>query len=155
MNVTRFAAKKAVEKPEISNLMSILGLCHNAKHTAESVKRLPYRRLVIFADQDVDGSHIAGLILNFLHAHHRSLLEIWPDFCQRFATPIVRVQPAGRDAVPISFFSLAEHRAWAAAQPSGGPPSRVKWFKGLGPVSCARAPYPPAGHVPGPAPPAV
>jgi len=127
MNVTKFSAKKVMENAEISNLMAILGLEYGAQHDARSVAALPpYRRLVIFADQDCDGSHIAGLIMNFLHAHHRSLLVHLPDFIEQFDTPIVRLVAAPH----LLFFSMKEFGDWHAAHP--GEPARVKYYKGLG-----------------------
>lgn len=131
MNVTKFTAKKVLENAEISNLMAILGLSYGTEYTAESAKRLPYRRLVIFADQDTDGSHIAGLLINFLHAHYRSLMEAWPDFVQRFATPIVRARVQGADEQ--RFFSLPEYDRWLGGLAEGAADRvKVKYYKGLG-----------------------
>lgn len=38
----------------------------------DDLKSLRYGRLMIMTDQDVDGSHIKGLIINFLH-------HFWPN----------------------------------------------------------------------------
>ena len=43
---------------------------------------------MIMTDQDHDGSHIKGLLINFLHAHFPSLLKI-PGFLLEFITPII------------------------------------------------------------------
>jgi DNA topoisomerase-2 len=41
--------------------------------------------------QDHDGSHIKGLLINFLDHFYPSLLKL-PDFLVEFVTPIVRVR---------------------------------------------------------------
>lgn len=40
--------------------------------------------------QDHDGSHIKGLLINFIHSFWPSLLKI-PSFLVEFITPIVKV----------------------------------------------------------------
>jgi DNA topoisomerase II len=42
-------------------------------------------------DQDHDGSHIKGLIMNFIHHFYPSLMKI-PGFLLEFITPIVKVR---------------------------------------------------------------
>ena len=46
------------------------GLQYGKKY--DSVKSLRYGKLMIMTDQDQDGSHIKGLIINFIH-------HFWPD----------------------------------------------------------------------------
>ena len=45
---------------------------------------------MIMTDQDHDGSHIKGLIMNFLHHFYPSLLRV-KGFLLEFITPIVKV----------------------------------------------------------------
>ena len=47
---------------------------------------------MIMTDQDHDGSHIKGLIMNFFHHFYPSLLKL-PGFLLEFITPIVKVTP--------------------------------------------------------------
>ena len=54
------------------------------------MKQLRYGHLMIMTDQDHDGSHIKGLIMNFFHTFYPSLLQL-PGFLLEFITPIVKV----------------------------------------------------------------
>lgn len=130
MNVLKFTGRKLLENKEISNLMLILGLEYGKTYDEHSIQSLPYRHLVLLTDQDTDGSHIAGLCLNFMHALFPSVIKLWPDFVKRFATPIVRVT-VGREIFP--FFSIPEFEAWKedrlAREESIG---ISKYYKGLG-----------------------
>lgn len=56
----------------------------------EDVKSLRYGKLMIMADQDHDGSHIKGLIINFIHHFWPSLIRL-NGFMQEFITPILKI----------------------------------------------------------------
>lgn len=127
MNVSKFTPKKMMENAEVSNLMAILGLEYGKVYDATTIQQLPYRRMVIFSDQDIDGSHIAGLLMNFVHTNHRSVLVHWPDFIERFATPIVRLTSGPEK---IGFFSIQEYKTWKESHPNSNP--SIKYYKGLG-----------------------
>ena len=75
---------------EITNIVKILGLQYSKKYS-ESVElhSLRYGKLLIMTDQDQDGSHIKGLVINFLHHNWPSLIR--HSFVQEFITPIVKV----------------------------------------------------------------
>ena len=62
----------------------------NGLQQYDSVKQLRYGHLMIMTDQDHDGSHIKGLIMNFFHHFYPSLLKL-PGFLLEFITPIVKV----------------------------------------------------------------
>ena len=74
---------------EIQSIVKIMGLQYGTVYT--SVSGLRYGHLMIMADQDHDGSHIKGLVLNFLHHFWPSLLRL-PGFLREFITPIVKVR---------------------------------------------------------------
>ena len=70
---------------------------------ASSLRRAPPVDLLCVCDapiacrpvlQDHDGSHIKGLLINFLHAFWPSLLK-QPNFLLEFITPIVKVSKGG------------------------------------------------------------
>lgn len=61
---------------------------------------------MIMTDQDQDGSHIKGLIMNFMHHFYPSLLQV-PGFMVEFITPIVKV------SATCSLSSMHERIDWA------------------------------------------
>ena len=125
LNVHGMKAKNALAHKEIMHLAQILQLEPNKVYDELAMKNLPYRHIVIFTDQDHDGSHIMGLILTFIREFFPSILQIWPNFVQRFATHIVKAK-IGHETK--SFFSLQEYRSWCGDRT----PSHVKYYKGLG-----------------------
>ena len=75
---------------EISNVVKILGLQYSKKYTDPiELKSLRYGKLMVMADQDQDGSHIKGLVINFIHHNWPNLLK--HNFMEEFITPIVKV----------------------------------------------------------------
>ena len=63
--------------------------------------------------QDHDGSHIKGLILNYLDHFYPSLLKV-PKFLVEFVTPIVRVTKGNQQ---INFFTIPEYEQWLENTP--------------------------------------
>lgn len=126
-NVRGMALDRALQNKEILHMTKILGLDPHVTYDEERVRKLPYKTLVIFTDQDHDGSHIMGLIINWLLSMYPSLLAACPQFVKRFATPIIRARLPGNGELK-SFFSETEYRLWI----QGRTPSYLKYFKGLG-----------------------
>uniref|UniRef100_A0A915KEG9 DNA topoisomerase (ATP-hydrolyzing) n=1 Tax=Romanomermis culicivorax TaxID=13658 RepID=A0A915KEG9_ROMCU len=75
---------------------------------------------------DQDGSHIKGLIINFIHHNWPSLIK--QNFIEEFITPIVKVQKGDRE---LSFFSLPEYEEWKQSTKDWNA-WKVKYYKGLG-----------------------
>jgi len=82
---------------------------------------------MIMADQDFDGSHIKGLLINLIHAWWPSLAKI-PGFLKEFFTPIVK---ATRGKQQLSFYTMPEYEAWKR-QTENGKGFKIKYYKGLG-----------------------
>lgn len=131
--------KAIMENKEASELIRILGLQLGHQYDAASLHKLPYHRLMVLSDQDVDGTHIAALLCNFLHVCAPSLLALKPDFVCRFATSLIRVTLPGT-RTEVGFFSQVEYDAWVEARKETRQPLGVaKYYKGLGTSSPALA----------------
>lgn len=134
LNVREATHKQILENAEINNLIKILGLQYKKKYlTIDDLKTLRYGKLMIMTDQDQDGSHIKGLLINFIHTNWPELLRL--PFLEEFITPIVKAKKGNED---LSFYSLPEFEEWKAATPNHGA-YRVKYYKGLGTSTAAEA----------------
>jgi len=79
-----------MENAEINNIIKIVGLQYREKYlNPESMLKLRYGRIMIMTDQDQDGSHIKGLLINFIHHNWPDLLK--QNFLEEFITPLVKV----------------------------------------------------------------
>lgn len=67
LNVREATHKQIMSNEEIKNLMDIMGLKPGVVYDENNVKALRYGHLMIMADQDHDGSHIKGLVINMIH----------------------------------------------------------------------------------------
>lgn len=80
---------------------------------------------MIMADQDNDGSHIKGLVINFFETFWPSLCRI-KGFLKEFITPIVKCKKGNNS---INFYSQVDYRKW---EESGEDGWTIKYYKGLG-----------------------
>ena len=63
MNSRKAKLHEVQSNKELSALTQILGLTPGTEYTLEMARKLPYQHLVLVCDQDLDGSHIAGLVV--------------------------------------------------------------------------------------------
>ena len=132
LNVKDISAAKKTANQELTHIKQILGLVHGKNYT--DIKQLRYGRIMIMTDQDVDGSHIKGLIINLFHTDWPSLLKL--NFLCSMMTPLLK---ATRGAVTNCYFSQPEFETWRDAQPNGAAGWKVKYYKGLGTSTAAEA----------------
>lgn len=130
LNVREASHDQIMKNAEIQALKQIIGLQHKKHYT--STEGLRYGHIMIMTDQDHDGSHIKGLIINFLESLFPGLLDI-PGFLLEFITPIVRVEVLrGKSVVDTHiFFSMPEYENWRETEGKKCK-WRQKYFKGLG-----------------------
>lgn len=132
LNVRDASVEQISKNQEIQNIKQFLGLKHKQVYT--DTKGLRYGHLMIMADQDHDGTHIKGLLINFLQVQYPSLLKI-PDFFQEFITPIVKVWQGPNPKKPLklkSFFTQPQYEEWKESHKSELKRWHSKYFKGLG-----------------------
>ncbi len=132
LNVRDASIEQIMKNKEIENIKKFLGLKH--KQDYKDTKGLRYGHLMIMADQDLDGSHIKGLLINFLEVQFPSLLRI-DDFFQEFITPVVKVWQGTNQKKPQNlktFFNLPQYETWKEAHKNELRKWKYKYLKGLG-----------------------
>ncbi|KAL7543375.1 hypothetical protein ACHAXR_013102 [Thalassiosira sp. AJA248-18] len=135
LNVRDATHAQIMKNEEIMNLVEIMGLKFNVEYTQENIKTLRYGHLMIMADQDHDGSHIKGLVINFIHHFWPSLLDV-PGFLQQFITPIVKCTKGKKSE---TFFTLPEYEEWKESTGNDAKGWHIKYYKGLGTSTSSEA----------------
>jgi DNA topoisomerase-2 len=125
LNVRDVSSDKITKNEELTAIKKILGLEHGKKYT--DLKSLRYGRVMVMADQDLDGSHIKGLLMNLFHATWPELMRA--GFICSLATPLLK---ATRRSEVRSFYSAGEFEKWKAANGGTAAGWTLKYYKGLG-----------------------
>ncbi|GIL81030.1 hypothetical protein Vretifemale_10164 [Volvox reticuliferus] len=126
LNVREASAAQIASNQEIQNIKQIMGLQHGKVY--ENASSLRYGHLMIMTDQDHDGSHIKGLIMNFMHSFYPSLLKV-PGFLLEFITPIVKARRGRETKV---FYTIPEYETWKESMENKTNGWEIKYYKGLG-----------------------
>jgi DNA topoisomerase-2 len=121
LNVKDAAVKKVNDNEEIQNIKKILGL--ETGKIYKDLNSLRYGRIMIMTDQDYDGSHIRGLIMNLFHTSWHSLLE--QDFIVSLLTPIIKATKGNETK---AFYNIIDYEKWAKENKGW----KIKYYKGLG-----------------------
>ena len=124
MNVRDASNDQIMKNMEITNMKKILGL--ETGKVYKNTKSLRYGKVMIMTDQDHDGSHIKGLVMNVFHHMWPSLLEL--GYITSMITPIVKVSLKKKVK---SFYTLTEYSEWQD-QTSNSKSWKSKYYKGLG-----------------------
>jgi len=136
LNVRDAPKSQIIKNTEITNLKQVLGLKHKVKYNDKvRIRSLRYGKVMIMTDQDYDGSHIKGLMINLFHAEWPELIQqkmFGPNgnesFMEQFITPIV---VASKGNTKHSFYTVPEYEKWKKAN-NEGKGWKVKYYKGLG-----------------------
>tara|TARA_Y100000389_G_scaffold178006_1_gene190770 strand:- start:565 stop:3858 length:3294 start_codon:yes stop_codon:yes gene_type:complete len=124
-NVRGETQKRINDCKEIGEIKKILGL--ETGKIYNNKRKLRYSKLIFMTDQDLDGSHIKGLCVNFISYLWPSLLEI-PDFIGFMNTPILK---ATKSSKSINFYNNGEYEKWKEENEKGKG-YKIKYYKGLG-----------------------
>ena len=122
LNVKDTSVKKVEQTEEIANLKKIMGLESGKKY--ENIKSLRYGHILIMTDQDYDGAHIRGLLINVFHELWHELIQV-PGFLGYMSTPIVK---AHKGKQFLNFYTQYEYEQWRKSHEGW----KVKYYKGLG-----------------------
>jgi topoisomerase-4 subunit B len=124
LNVASAGAGKLQQNQELSDLMQALGCGAGAKYRAEDLR---YDRIIIMTDADVDGAHIASLLLTFFYREMPGLIADGKLFLAM--PPLYRLSQGGksvyaRDEADRDRLLKSAFRAGAKVE--------ISRFKGLG-----------------------
>lgn len=77
LNVEKAMHHKVFANEEIRNIYTALGVTVGTEEDSKAlnIEKLRYHKIIIMCDADVDGSHIATLILTFFYRYMRELIE--------------------------------------------------------------------------------
>lgn len=112
-----------------------LGQCHDFVYDLQTRNHHFQAGVGEMIVHNTDGSHIKGLVINFIDTFWPELLRV-PGFMQEFITPIVKVKRAGY--TPICFYTIPEYETWLR-QNNNGAGWEIKYYKGLGTSTAAEA----------------
>ena len=124
-NVRGESQKKINDSKEIGEIKKIIGL--ESGKVYKNTNDLRYSKIIFMTDQDLDGSHIKGLCINFISYLWPSLLEI-PEFIGFMNTPILK---ASKGNTSFNFYNNGEYEEWKQ-QNNDGKGFKIKYYKGLG-----------------------
>lgn len=126
LNVREATIKQINTNQEIIDIKKILGLRAGINYNINNIKELRYGSILLMMDADEDGSHIKGLIINFLNYFYPSLLQI-DGFLKVLTTPIIKVF-LKKDT--INFSNLRSYNEWFVQNKEKN--FKIKYYKGLG-----------------------
>lgn len=130
LNVRDAPAAQISNNAEITNLKKILGLKNGVEY--ENTSSLRYGGIILLCDQDSDGSHIRGLLLNLFEVFWPSLLKL--GYVHTVYTPVVR---ATKGTTVKLFYNEHDYDVWKGSSSSRG--FKIKYLKGLGSSTPAEA----------------
>ena len=122
LNVASASADKLRENQEIQDLIQALG-CGTGTHYSDD--RLRYERVIIMTDADVDGAHIASLLMTFFYREMPKLIENGHLFLAQ--PPLFRMSKGGRTE-----YAHDEQQKDELLRTVFGGKAEMTRFKGLG-----------------------
>ena len=129
LNVEKAMQHRIFESEEIKNIYTALGVTIGTEDDSKALNlsKLRYYKVIIMTDADVDGSHIAALILTFFFRFMRELIEKGHVY---LATPPLYGVKKG-DKIQYAWNDEERDRLTAEAS-AGGRKVHVQRYKGLG-----------------------
>jgi DNA gyrase subunit B len=133
LNVEKAMQHKVFESDEIKNIFTALGITFGTEEDSKAVnmEKLRYHKIVIMCDADVDGSHIATLIMTFFFRYMKPLIE---NGYLYIATPPLYLVKKGKNQ---QYCWNEDQRLRLIDEWAGGKESslHIQRYKGLGEMS--------------------
>ncbi len=130
LNVEKAMEHKIYENEEIRNMYTALGVTVGTPDDpkALNIVKVRYHKLIIMTDADVDGSHIATLILTFIYRYMKELVEQGYVY---IAQPPLYLVKKGKEQSYA--WNEEQRKAWIEKLAGGKEDSvTVQRYKGLG-----------------------
>ena len=130
LNVEKAMEHKIYENEEIRNMYTALGVTVGTPEDpkALNIAKLRYHKLIIMTDADVDGSHIATLILTFIFRYMKELVEQGYIY---IAQPPLYLVKKGKDQQYA--YNEEQRKMWIEKLGGGKDDSvTIQRYKGLG-----------------------
>ncbi len=130
LNVEKAQEYKIYENEEIKNMFTALGVTVGTADDPKALNlaKLRYHKIIIMTDADVDGSHIATLILTFFFRYMKELVEQGYVY---LAQPPLYLVKKGKDQAYA--WNEEERKGWIEKLGHGKEDSvNVQRYKGLG-----------------------
>jgi DNA gyrase subunit B len=126
LNVEKAMTHKVFENEEIKNIFTALGVTIGTEEDSKALNlsKLRYHKIVIMCDADIDGSHIATLILTFFFRYMKELIEAGHIY---IATPPLYLVKKGNKKA----YAWTDKERDAIAEEFGGSVN-IQRYKGLG-----------------------
>ena len=121
LNVASASEEKLNQNQELNNLILALGFSKNKI----DLNDLRYNKVIIMTDADVDGSHIAALLLTYFYKHFPKLIENGHLFIAK--PPLFRISKANK-----SFYAQDEFEKDEIDKKHFNGKGIISRFKGLG-----------------------
>ncbi|HEY5773674.1 MAG TPA: toprim domain-containing protein, partial [Chitinophagaceae bacterium] len=136
LNVEKAMEHKIYENEEIRNMYTALGVTVGTPDDPKALNlvKLRYHKLIIMTDADVDGSHIATLILTFIYRYMTELVEQGHVY---IAQPPLYLVKKGKEQA----YAYNEEQRKASVERIGGGKDdsvNVQRYKGLGEMNATQ-----------------
>ena len=130
LNVEKAMSHKVLESEEIKNIYTALGVSIGTEEDSKALNmnRLRYKKIVIMTDADVDGAHIATLLMTFFFRHMKEVIEQGYLY---IATPPLYLMKKGKNEE----YCWDDHQRHAFIDKYGGGSESgitIQRYKGLG-----------------------
>lgn len=149
INVRDVTTDQLAKNEEVKALTAIIGLNLKTKYATEADRQqLRYGRILLMTDQDNDGSHIKGLVMNFFRHFWPALLKSTcsddaqneQPYLAAFVTPLLKASHTKTKSKVYAFYSAAEYDDWRGSlEETELKEWKVKYYKGLGTSTPAEA----------------